>query len=143
MIRPGFAHGGMAALICLLLVACNQSIAPAAGTTRLQQTVEGLTITLEMAAQPELNRLQHFVVTLSDSQGRFVDDADVYLDLEMTEHPMGSNKPIATAQGSGTYDVEAVYTMTGAWAITVVAERGDRVYRAVFTTTVAPKEVHR
>ncbi len=137
MIRPGFAHGGVAVLICLLLAACNQAAAPTQSTTRQQQIVDGLTLTLEMASQPELNRPQHVVVTLTDTQGQFVDDADVYLELEMTAHPMGSNKPIATAQGLGTYDVEAVYTMTGPWKIVVVAEVDGQIYRATFTAVVA------
>lgn len=136
MRRPGFAHGGVAVLLCLLLMACSQATAPAASTVRQQQTVEGLTVTLELAAQPELNRPQHHLVTLTDAQGQFVDDAEVYLELEMTEHPMGTNQPIATAQGAGTYDVEAVYTMLGPWAIVVVAERDGKVYRATFTTTI-------
>lgn len=136
MIRPGFAHGGLAVFICLLLTACARSAAPAASTTRQQQVIDGLTITLEMASQPELNRSNHFVITLHDAQGQFVDDADVYLDLVMTEHPMGSNKPIATAQGAGAYDVEAAYTMSGTWAVTVVAEQEDKTYRATFFTKV-------
>lgn len=136
MFKRAFAQTGVALLLCMLLAACSQSAAPAASTVRQQQTVEGLTITLEMAAQPELNRPQHLVVTLTDAQGQFVDDAEVYLELVMTEHPMGTNQPIATAQGAGTYDVEAVYTMTGPWTIDVVAERGDKTYRATFTTTI-------
>ena len=136
MIRPGFAHGGVALLVCLLIAACNQSSAPVANTIRQEQIVEGLTITLEMAAQPELNRPYHFVVTLTDAQGQFIDDADVYLDLEMLEHPMGTNQPIATPQGLGTYDVEAVYTMAGPWAVTVVAELDEKTYRATFAATV-------
>ncbi|HMQ30132.1 MAG TPA: FixH family protein [Chloroflexaceae bacterium] len=142
MLRTGFAPVGVAVLLCLTLAACSQSVKPAVGSTvRQQQTVDGLTITLEMAAQPELNQPQLLTITLSDAQARPVDDADVYLDLEMSEHPMGSNKPIATPRGAGTYDLQAVYTMNGPWTITVVAERGEMVYQAVFTTTVAPKKV--
>lgn len=137
MNRPGFVHVGAVALICLVLVGCNQVATPTAGSTiRQQQTVNGLTVTLEMAAQPVLNQPQQFVITLSDEEGQFVDDADVYLELEMSEHPMGSNKPIATMQGAGVYDVQAVYTMTGPWAITVVAERTGQTYRATFTAEV-------
>lgn len=137
MIRPGFAHVGAAVLVCLLLVACNQAIAPeASSTVRQQQIVDGVTITLEMAAQPELNRPQHFIITLTDAQGQFIDDAEVYLDLEMTEHPMGTNKPIASPQGVGTYDAEAVYTMSGPWAVTVVVERDGQTYRATFGAVV-------
>lgn len=142
MLRSGFAHVGVAVLLCLTLTACSQSVTPAAGSTvRQQQNVDGLTIKLEMAAQPEVNQPQLFVISLSDAQARPVEDADVYLDLEMSEHPMGSNKPIATPQGAGTYDLQAVYIMNGPWTITVVAERNGMMYQAVFTTTVAPKEV--
>lgn len=137
MNRPGFAHVGVVALICLALVGCNQVATPAAvSTIRQQQSVNGLTVTLEMAAQPILNQPQQFVITLSDERGQFVDDADVYLELEMTKHPMGSNKPIATAQGAGVYNVQAAYTMTGPWAITVVAERTGQTHRASFTAEV-------
>lgn len=137
MNRPGLAHVGVVALICLVLVGYNQVATPAAdSTTRQQQTVNGLTVTLEMAAQPVLNQPQQFVITLNDERGQFIDDADVYLELEMSEHPMGSNKPIATAQGAGVYAVQAVYTMTGPWAITVVAERAGQSYRATFTAEV-------
>lgn len=136
MFKRAFAQGGVALLLCMFLVACSQSAPPAVTTVRQQQTVEELTITLEMGTQPDLNRPQYLVVTLTDGQGQFVDDAEVYLKLEMTEHPMGTNQPIATAQGAGTYDVEAVYTMTGPWMIDVVAERGGKTYRATFTTTI-------
>lgn len=142
MFRSGFAHVGVAVLLCLTLAACSQSVTPTAGSAvRQQQTVDGLTIMLEMTAQPELNQPQLLIITLSDAQEQLIDDADVYLDLEMAKHPMGSNKPIATPRGAGTYDLQAVFTMNGPWRLTVVAERNETVYQAVFTTTVAPKEV--
>lgn len=136
MFNSAFTQGGVALLLCMLLAACSQPTPPTISTVRQQQIVEDLTITLEMAAQPELNQPQHFVITLADAQGVFVEDADVYLELEMTEHLMGANKPVARTQGAGAYAVEAVYTMTGPWAITVVAERNGTIYRAVFTTMV-------
>lgn len=142
MRKRRFTYVGAAVFVCLALAACNQfATLEASNTVRQQQNVDGLTITIEMAAQPELNQPQLLVITLSDAQGQPVDDADVYLDLEMAEHPMGSNKPVATPQGAGTYDLQTVFTMNGPWAITVVAERNETVYQAVFTTTVVPKEV--
>jgi hypothetical protein len=142
MRKSSFTHVGAAVLLCLALAACGQSATPVASSTvRQQQIVDGVTITIEMAAQPELNQPQRFVITLNDAQGQLIDDASVYLNLEMAEHPMGSNKPVATPQGAGTYDLQTVYTMNGPWTITVVAEHNGMVYQAVFTTTVAPKEV--
>lgn len=137
MLRLGFVSSRIAVLICLVLAACNQPTPSTPNNTiRQQQVVDGLTITLEMAAEPELNRAQHFVVTLTDGQGQPIDDADVYLNLEMTEHPMGTNKPIARPLGAGAYDVEAAYTMTGPWTITVVAERDGQSYQATFNAVV-------
>lgn len=137
MNRRGFAQVGVVVFMCLILVGCDPVATQAVSNTiHQQQTVNGLTVALEMAAQPVLNQPQHFIITLSDRQGQFIDDAEVYLELEMTKHPMGSNQPIAAARGAGVYDVEAVYTMIGPWAITVVAERAGKTFRATFTAEV-------
>lgn len=115
-----------------LLVACAAPLAP----TRQEQTIDGVTITLESIDQARVNTEQTFTVSLADAQGRPIDGADVYLDLTMPAMPMGTNRPIAVAEGAGRYRASTAYTMTGAWEITVVATIGDQERRAIF-----PREV--
>ena len=101
-----------------------------------QQAAGDLSIGLQTAAAPTLYEGQQFTVTLADAQGKTVDGADVYLELVMLEHPMGTNKPVAVPAGSGLYRADGAYTMAGRWGVTVVATVQGRVYRATFVTDV-------
>ncbi|MCU0490038.1 MAG: FixH family protein [Chloroflexaceae bacterium] len=107
-----------------------------AGVVRVQQTVEGVTIALDWQEKPRLNQPQTFLITLTDEQGQAISGADVYMDLDMPAMPMGTNQPIATPEGGGTYRVEGIYTMTGEWHVTVVATVETKEHRAMFTTNV-------
>lgn len=119
------------AMLVALLAACGQATAP----TRLAQTVDGLTITLEATANPKLNAAEQLTVTLADAQGQPVDGADVYVDLTMPAMPMGTNRPIAEPAGQGGYRASTAYTMTGEWEVTVVASVAGKEHRAVFKIT--------
>jgi hypothetical protein len=122
-----------------LLVACGSrtdTAIPPPGTTRQEQTVDNLTISLETSTQPRVNQSQQFRIVLTDDQGNPIDGADVYLDLDMPAMPMGTNRPEAQPEGEGVYHVDAVYTMSGEWTITVVATVEEQAYRTVFTKQV-------
>ncbi len=118
------------ALLALFLTACGPAAAPPA--PRLQQVVDGLTIGLEATQSPKLNASEQLVVILTDAQGQPVDGADVYIDLTMPAMPMGTNRPIAEAQGQGRYLAQTAYTMSGEWEVTVVATVEGKEYRALF-----------
>lgn len=123
----------LALLITLAaLIACNAG--PSA--TRQEQSVDGLTIGFEAVDNARINTSQEFIVTLTDADGRPIEGAAVYLDLTMTEMPMGSNRPVASPLGNGRYRAQAAYTMTGPWEISVFAEIDDAVHQAVFTREV-------
>jgi hypothetical protein len=120
----------------LVLGAC---VAPTRSERLLseEQTVDGLTIGLAMAASPRLNRPQQLSATLKDAQGSPVEGASVYFDLMMPAMPMGTNKPLADARGQGVYEAgNVVMDMTGEWEIAVVATVDGVERRAVFTRTV-------
>lgn len=125
-------HFALCLLPFALLVACAAPPAP----SRQEQTIDGVTITLESVDQARINTEQTFMISLADAQGRPIDGADVYLDLTMPAMPMGANRPIATAEGEGRYRASTAYTMTGTWEITVAAAIDGREYRAIF-----PREV--
>ncbi len=124
------------ALLCALAITACGNTTPPPGTARQQQTVAGLTITLERTAEPKLNQTQAFTIRLTDVQNMPVDGADVYLDLAMPADPMGTNRPIATAQGAGVYTAQSAFIMAGDWAITVVATVDGTEHRAVFDALV-------
>ena len=119
----------------LILMACGATT-PAPPTSRQTQTVDGLTISLEAADRPAINQAERFVIALSDANGQPISDASVYLDLDMPAMPMGSNQPIADAQGDGTYRAETAYTMTGTWEISVIVKWQGKEYRARFEREV-------
>lgn len=118
----------------MTLAACT----PAVPATSLQtQTVDGLTITLEATAAPQINDRQLFTITLTDAQGQPVVADDVYLNFDMPAMPMGTNRPIAEPVAPGRYTAVTVYTMSGDWTIDVVATVAGIAHRAQFTMLVS------
>ena len=126
----------LTALLLLTLAACGGSGGPRPGYTVQQQTVEGLTITLERPQQVEILKDYEFFVTLADAAGQPVDGATLYLDLEMPGMPMGSNQPLADPLGGGQYRIKGVFTMEGDWRVTVHATVAGKEYAATFDQPV-------
>ncbi|ACL26249.1 FixH family protein [Chloroflexus aggregans] len=112
----------------VVLVACSSGAVP----LRETQVVDGLEITLDTPNRPRMNTAVDFIVLLRDAQGNPVDDANVYLDLDMPAMPMGVTRPVALPDGPGRYWARTAYTMEGLWEITVVVERSSMTYRAMF-----------
>jgi hypothetical protein len=71
-------------------------------------------------------------VTLADSDGKPVGDAQVSFDLTMPAMPMPSNKPTAQAAGDGRYTASARMGMAGEWWITVIIRQGGKEQRVTF-----------
>jgi hypothetical protein len=128
-----------ALLMSLVLGSCGGlSRAPAPELVQQRQVVGGLTIVFDHPEEVRVNQQQKLLATITDAQGRPVDDASVYFDLVMPAHPMGVNQPIAIANGNGVYESGGVYTMDGDWLITVVATIEDQTSKATFTIPVLP-----
>jgi hypothetical protein len=126
-------------LLTLGLAACTASALPplAAGAVRAQQASEGLTFTLDSQAAPHKNTTQRLRITLRDADGRPVEDASIYFDMEMNLLCLSGSKPVARAVGSGGYEVDVVYVMAGAWKVTAVASLGGRELKTTFPISVS------
>ncbi len=126
-------------LIVFMLVACGNNVQPtakpAAQPTNQQQTVDGISITLTEQIAPAINKQQAWIIALQ-RDGKPIDNADVYLDLDMPSMPMGQNKPLAVAQGNGSYKAEGTYTMGGLWHVTVHATIDGKDIAAKFDVNV-------
>ncbi|GAB4428259.1 MAG: FixH family protein [Chloroflexi bacterium OHK40] len=122
----------------LVLAGCAAQLPSlAANEVRAQQTVDGITVTLDSGRAPRVNETQHFRVTLTDERGRPIDGADVYLELEMDMICLGGGMPVAEAVGPGQYALNAVYPMPGDWEVTVHATIASHTYQATFAIPVA------
>lgn len=128
------------ALLALLVSACGGGgglPALSRDQVRAQQTVNGVTITLDTLRDPQVNQPQPFRVTLTDRLGRPIDGADVYLDLAMDMLCLSGAKPIATPIGPGQYAARSVYQMAGEWEVTVYTELSGQQRQALFRISVA------
>lgn len=135
-IHPGRRLGSVLVYLVLCavwlpgLAACDGGARP--GYTTRQQTVEGLTITLEQPQEVEILKDYEIFVTLTDAAGHPVDGASVFLDLTMPAMPMGANQPLAEPLGQGRYRVKGVFTMEGDWQVSVHANVAGKEYVARF-----------
>jgi hypothetical protein len=125
------------ALAMLILIACGGGAR--AGYASQQQTVDGLTITLERPQQIAVLQDYEFFVTLSDSVGKRVDGATVFLEQDMPAMKMNSNQPLGEPLGNGQYRLRGVFTMDGAWQLVVHASVAGKEYTARFEQQVAPQ----
>ena len=58
-----------------------------------------------------------FIIGVKDNNGKPVENADVFFDLNMTAMDMGTQQGNATAQGNGQYAVTGNMTMRGPWKV--------------------------
>jgi hypothetical protein len=126
------------ALLALCLTGCAAPLLPplADGAVRARLAVEGLTFTLDSQVAPRINTTQHLRLTLVDAEGRPVEGASVYFDLEMNMLCLSGSKPVANAVGRGGYEVDVVYVMAGDWKVTAVASVNERELRVTFPILV-------
>ena len=118
------------------LTACGSS--GRAGYTSQQQTINGVTISLERPQQIAILQDVEYIVTLADASGKRVDRATVYLEQDMPTMKMGSNQPLGEPLGNGQYRLKNVFTMDGAWVVIVHASVAGKDYAASFDQPVIP-----
>ena len=125
-----------AALLALLLAlaACAGGSTP--GYTTQQQTVDGVSITLERPQQAELLKDYELFVTLKDAGGAAIDGATVFVEMSMPAMPMPPQQPIADSLGGGRYRLKNVFTMEGDWKVDVHATIAGKEHSAPFDQPV-------
>lgn len=66
-----------------------------------------------------------FDVTLTDLNGKAIDDAAITLNMTMPSMWMPPNQPALEFAADGKYHTAAPFTMRGGWRIEVIITRGD------------------
>jgi len=126
-------------LLITALAACGSG-STRAGYTSQQQTIEGMTITLERPQQIAILQDFEYIVTLADASGKPVDGATVYLEQDMPTMKMGSNQPLGEPLGNGQYRLKSLFTMDGAWVVVIHARVAGKNYAATFDQLVTPAQ---
>jgi hypothetical protein len=122
-------------IVPFLLAACG-----GAGTTAEQQTVDGLTFTLERPQQIALLEDYAYVVTLTNASGQPIDGATVFMEQDMPAMPMGSNQPLGEPLGQGKYRIAGVFTMEGDWVLKIHARVNGAEHIATFEQKVTTQQ---
>jgi|GEM_PF-523373 len=143
---PPFLRGRAARVANALKVVCCLLLVPALaacgggrpGYITQQQPADGLTITLERPQQAQVLKDYDLFVTLIDAHGKPVDDAIVFIDIVMPAMSMGTYQPLADPLGNGQYRVKGVFTMEGAWRLTIHAKVAGQEHAATFDQSVTP-----
>jgi hypothetical protein len=123
-----------AALLLLLAVSACAGGTP--GYTSQQQTVDGISITLERPEQAELLKDYELFVTLKDAGGTAIDGATVFVEMSMPAMPMPPQQPIADGLGGGRYRLRSAFTMEGDWKVDVHATIAGKEHIASFDQPV-------
>ena len=126
-------------LLITALAACSSG-STRAGYTSQQQTIDGMTITLERPQQIAILQDFEYIVTLADASGKPVDGATVYLEQDMPTMKMGSNQPLGEPLGNGQYRLKSLFTMDGAWVVVIHASIAGKKYAATFDQPVVPAQ---
>jgi len=58
-----------------------------------------------------------FVITVRDNDGKLVDNATVFFDINMTAMNMGTQQGNATSMGNGKYSATGRLSMRGPWKV--------------------------
>ena len=124
----------------LVLVAGCGTGSGRAGYTSQQQTIDGMTLTLERPQQIAILQDFEYIVTLADASGKRIDSATVYLEQDMPTMKMSSNQPLGEPLGNGQYRLKSVFTMDGAWVVVIHARVAGKDYAATFDQPVTPAQ---
>ena len=66
-----------------------------------------------------------FVITVRNNEGKTIDNATVFFDLNMTAMNMGTQQGNATSMGNGKYSAKGKLTMKGPWKVAIKVTMPD------------------
>lgn len=116
---------GMLVLASVLLSACGGTSTPAVAADSVKQ----VNIKVETSPTPASMGDIELVLAITDENGSPIEGAKVDVSADHTDMTgMGMNGP-ATDQGGGRYSINANFSMTGNWKLTVYVRKDGLDYR--------------
>lgn len=129
---------GLLIALMMLLVSCGGSLQQGYTTQTLE--TNGFTFTYEHPETADMLKDYDLFITVTDADGKPVDQATVFLDLTMPAMYMPPQQPIAEALGNGRYRVSTLFTMEGEWHVHAHAIINGTTQTVTFNQNVAYQE---
>ena len=105
---------GLLVTMSVLLVACGGTEMPAP-----ESSAKSVNIKVESNPTPAVVGDAELVFTITDASGNPIEGARVDVSADHTDMSAMGMSGAATDQGSGRYSIDANFSMTGSWKLTV------------------------
>ncbi|HCR72305.1 MAG TPA: hypothetical protein DIW23_12730 [Anaerolineae bacterium] len=109
--------------LSILLAACGGNSTPVVDNNSVN-----INVTFETRPSPMMMGNGEVILTITDSNGNPIEGAVVDISMEHTGHNMGTMQGTATEQGNGRYAINAGFSMSGTWKLTVNVKKDDLNY---------------
>lgn len=114
-------------LLAGVLAACGGSAEPAA--TADSNSTSEVNIAVETSPNPAAMGDVELIMTITDAQGNPIEGATVDVEVDHTDMTGMSMSGIATDQGGGRYSINANFSMSGNWKLTVYVRKDGLDYK--------------
>ena len=114
-------------LLAGVLAACGGSAEPAAPAD--SSSTGEVNIAVETSPNPAAMGDVELVLTITDAQGNPIEGATVDVEVDHTDMTGMGMSGLATDQGGGRYSINANFSMSGNWKLTVYVRKDGLDYQ--------------
>ncbi|MBI3174316.1 MAG: FixH family protein [Anaerolineae bacterium] len=125
--RKMFFISSMFVVLAVVLAACGGSAQPAAPVE--SGSSSQVNITVESNPSPAMMGDMELILTITDGDGKPIEGATVDVSADHTDMTGMGMSGLATEQGGGRYSINANFSMSGNWKITVYVRKDGLDYK--------------
>jgi len=125
--RKMFFISSMFVVLAVVLAACGGSAQPAAPVE--SGSSSQVNITVESNPSPAMMGDMELFLTITDGDGKPIEGATVDVSADHTDMTGMGMSGLATEQGGGRYSINANFSMSGNWKITVYVRKDGLDYK--------------
>lgn len=125
--RKMFFISSMFVVLAVVLAACGGSAQPAAPVE--SGSSSQVNITVESNPSPAMMGDMELILTITDGDGKPIEGATVDVSADHTDMTGMGMSGLATEQGEGRYSINANFSMSGNWKITVYVRKDGLDYK--------------
>jgi|CXWJ01.1.fsa_nt_gi hypothetical protein len=125
--RKMFFISSVFVVLAVVLAACGGSAQPAAPVE--SGSSSQVNITVESNPSPAMMGDMELILTITDGDGKPIEGATVDVSADHTDMTGMGMSGLATEQGGGRYSINANFSMSGNWKITVYVRKDGLDYK--------------